>query len=107
MVIRGDRIDHPSTGRVMTRWRVLAPVVLFAAAAAIGALSATAGSGSSAPSLAAIRICSGGQPGAGYRYVVLQAWQYGQIAAIKKRSPGTRVLVYKDMASTRDEAMSL
>jgi hypothetical protein len=87
----------------MTRWRVLAPIVLFAAAAAIGALSATAGSGSSSPGLAAIRICSGGQPAAGYRYVVLQAWEWRQIAAIKRRSPGTRVLVYKDMASTRDD----
>jgi hypothetical protein len=43
-------------------------------------------------------------PRAGYRYVVLQAWEYGQIAAIKRQSPGTKVLVYKDMASTRDDA---
>jgi hypothetical protein len=103
-VIRGERIDHPSTGRVVTRWRVLAPVVLFAVAAALGALSAWAGSGSSSPGLAAIRICNGVRPGAGYRYVVLQAWQYGQIPAIKRQSPGTQVLVYKDMASTRDDA---
>jgi hypothetical protein len=103
MVIRGDRIDHPSTGRVMTRWRVLASIVLFAVAAALGALSATAGSGSSSPSLAAVRICNGARPGAGYRYVVLQAWEYGQIPAIKRQSPGTKVLVYKDMASTRDD----
>jgi hypothetical protein len=87
----------------MTRWRVLAPFVLFAAAAAIGALSAWAGSGSSSPGLAAIRICNGGRPGAGYRYVVLQAWEWKQIAQIKTRSPGTQVLVYKDMASTRDD----
>jgi hypothetical protein len=104
MVIRGDRIDHPSTGRVMTRWRVLAPIVLFAVAAALGALSATAGSGSSSPGLAAVRLCNGTRPAAGYRYVVLQAWEYGQIAAIKRQSPGTKVLVYKDMASTRDDA---
>jgi len=39
-----------------------------------------------------------------YRYVILQAWEYGQIPAIKRRSPGTRVLVYKDIASTRDDA---
>jgi Hypothetical glycosyl hydrolase family 15 len=87
----------------VTRWRVLAPFALFAAAAAAGALSAFAGSGGS-PGLAAIRICgSGARPGPGYRYVVLEAWQYGQIAAIKRRSPGTQVLVYKDMASTRDD----
>jgi Hypothetical glycosyl hydrolase family 15 len=102
-VIRGVRIDHPSTGRVVTRWRVLAPFVLFAAAAALGALSAWAGSGGTSPGLAAIRICNGQLPGDGYRYVILQAWQYRQIAVIKKRSPGTQVLVYKDMASTRDD----
>src|SRR5919204_2728911 len=103
-VIRGVRIDHPSTGRVMTRWRVVAPFVLFAAAAAIGTLSAFAGAGGSSPGLAAIRICNRQMPAAGYRYVVLQAWEYGQIAAIKRRSPGTQVLVYKDMASTIDNA---
>jgi Hypothetical glycosyl hydrolase family 15 len=103
-VIRGERIDHPSTGRVVTRWRVVAPIVLFAVAAALGALSAWAGSGSSSPGLAAVRLCNGTRPGSGYRYVVLQAWQWGQIAAIKRQSPGTRVLVYKDMASTRDDA---
>ena len=86
----------------MTRWRVLAPTALIAAAA-VGTLSAFAGSGGS-PGFAALRICSGGRPAAGYRYVVLQAWQYDQIAAIKKRSPGTQVLAYKDMASTRDDA---
>lgn len=86
----------------MTRWRVLAPFALFGAAA-VGALSALAGSGGS-PGLAALRICgSGGRPAVGYRYVVLQAWQYGQISAIKRGSPGTQVLVYKDMASTRDD----
>jgi Hypothetical glycosyl hydrolase family 15 len=86
----------------MTRWRVLAPFAVLAAAA-VATLSALAGSGGS-PGLAALRICGhGGPPAVGYRYVVLQAWQYGQIAAIKRRSPGTQVLVYKDMASTRDD----
>ncbi|HMC71004.1 MAG TPA: hypothetical protein VKJ07_17740, partial [Mycobacteriales bacterium] len=51
-------------------------------AAAIGAISASASSEGS-PGLAALRICgSGARPASGYRYVVLQAWQYGQIAAI-------------------------
>ena len=85
----------------MTRWRALAPFAFFLAAA-IGSLSAAAGSGGS-PGLAALRICgSVGPLGSGYRYVVLQAWQYPEIAAIKKRSRGTQVLVYKDMASTQD-----
>jgi putative glycosyl hydrolase-like family 15 (GHL15) protein len=86
----------------MTRRRLQALFAFVVAAATIGAVSAWAGSGGS-PGLAAIRICNGQQPAAGYRYVVLQAWQYRQIAAIKKRSPGTQVLVYKDMASTRDD----
>jgi len=86
----------------MTRWRVLAPFAVLAAAA-VAALSASAGSGGS-PGLAALRVCgSFSRPGPGYRYVVLQAWQYGQIAAIKRSSPRTQVLVYKDMASTRDD----
>jgi hypothetical protein len=85
----------------MTRWRVLAPIAVLAAAA-VATLTASAGSGGS-PGLAALRICSDSRTGAGYRYVVLQAWEYGQIAAIKRRSPGTQVLVYKDMASTRDD----
>jgi Hypothetical glycosyl hydrolase family 15 len=88
----------------MTRRRALASFAfLVFAAAVIGALSAYASSDGS-PGLAALRICgSGARPGPGYRYVVLQAWEYGQIAAIKRHSPGTQVLVYKDMASTRDD----
>jgi hypothetical protein len=35
---------------------------------------------------------------------VLWPSQYRRIAAIKRRSPGAKVLVYKDMASTRDDA---
>jgi putative glycosyl hydrolase-like family 15 (GHL15) protein len=86
----------------MTRWRVLAPFAVLAAAA-VAALSASAGSGGS-PGLAALRVCgSSSRPGPGYRYVVLQAWQYGQIAAIKRESPATQILVYTDMASTRDD----
>jgi hypothetical protein len=57
--------------------------------------------------LAALRICGGAalpQPPTDYRYVVLWPSQWRRIAAIKRRSPGTKVLVYKDMASTRDDA---
>ena len=36
--------------------------------------------------------------------MVLQAPEYRRIAAIKRRNPATKVLVYKDMASTRDGA---
>jgi len=87
----------------MTRRRVRALFAFLVSAAAIMAISASASSGDP-PGLAALRICgSGARPASGYRYVVLQAWQYGQIAVIRKRSPGTQVLVYKDMASTRDD----
>jgi len=44
------------------------------------------------------------RPSSGHRYVILQAWQYRLMRAIKRRPPGTKVLVYKDMASTRDDA---
>ena len=36
--------------------------------------------------------------------MILQAWQYSLMREIKRRSPQTQVLVYKDMASTRDDA---
>jgi hypothetical protein len=81
---------------------VLGPFAVLAAAA-VAALSASAGLGGFS-GLAALRVCgSFSRPGPGYRYVVLQTWQYGQIAAIKRSSPRTQVLVYKDMASTRDD----
>jgi hypothetical protein len=57
--------------------------------------------------IAALRICAHVaplQPATGQRYVILHAWEYRRMRAIKKRSPGTTVLVYKDMASTRDDA---
>ena len=44
------------------------------------------------------------QPAARFRYVILQAAQYREIAAIKRRSPRAKVLVYKDAASTVDSA---
>jgi len=79
----------------------------LAAATAITGLSASAGT-TAPPGLAALRICGHGaplpQPAAQYRYVVLQASDWRQIAAIRRRNPRTRILVYKDMASTRDDA---
>ena len=79
---------------------------LAVAAAAIVGLSASANTGS-LPGLAALRICDAGplpQPAGRYRYVILRSSEYGQIGAIKRASPQTRVLVYKDVASTRDDA---
>jgi hypothetical protein len=59
------------------------------------------------PALAALRICNDGpidQPAGQYRYAILQATQYRRIAAIKRGNPQIKVLVYKDIASTRDDA---
>ena len=39
-----------------------------------------------------------------YGYVTLNSWQHDQIAKIRAASPGTKILVYKDMASTRSSA---
>ena len=40
----------------------------------------------------------------GYGYVVLNAWEFRKIPRIKRASPGVRVLVYKDISSTRSYA---
>jgi len=40
-----------------------------------------------------------------YAVVIMNAWESGRIAAIKARSPHTRVLEYKDMSSTRSYAV--
>src|SRR5207245_9475344 len=40
------------------------------------------------------------QPGR-YGLVILNAWDYRQIPALKAANPGIKVLVYKDMSSTR------
>lgn len=79
------------------------------ATAAIAAFAASAAPNASppAPGLAALRNCGTAAPlgrGVAYRYVILQSWEFRRLQAIKRRSPGTKVLVYKDMASTRDDA---
>ena len=43
------------------------------------------------------------QPGR-YQYVVLNAWDYPDIPILKRANPDIRVLVYKDMSSTRRSA---
>ncbi len=81
----------------------------MAVVAAVVSVSGSARTGPTGPTsdLAALRICGRSrpvEPVARYRYAILQAWEYRQIRAIKHRSPGTKVLVYKDIASTRDDA---
>jgi hypothetical protein len=85
---------------------VLVVVAVGAAVVSVSGFARTRASGHTSD-LAALRICGRGrpvQPAARYRYAILQAWEYRQIRAIKRRSPGTKVLVYKDIASTRDDA---
>jgi hypothetical protein len=82
-------------------------VLLAAAVTAATAAGLAATSAGRTRDIAALRICSNAaplRPSSGHRYVILQAWQYRLMRAIKRRSPGTKVLVYKDMASTRDDA---
>ena len=40
-----------------------------------------------------------------YGYVILNAWEWKEIKPLKARSPEAKVLVYKDMASTRSYAV--
>lgn len=40
-----------------------------------------------------------------YQYVILNAWEYDQIAPIKAANPNAKVLVYKDISSTRSYAV--
>lgn len=82
---------------------------MLAAAVTTASVAAGAATSKTGPmtDLAALRICSHVaplRPAAGQRYVILQAWEHAKLRAIKRRSPATKVLVYKDMASTRDDA---
>jgi Hypothetical glycosyl hydrolase family 15 len=85
-----------------------AVVTITASAETVTSAGSARADGGSSPSLASVRICGdGGVPRHAdrYRYVILQAWAYRAIPRIKARSPRTQVLVYKDMASTRDDAV--
>jgi hypothetical protein len=70
------------------------------------AVAGCAGSESHAATsnVATTRICSGCAQEAGdlgrYGYVTLHAWEAGLIPQIRAESPNTKILVYKDMAST-------
>jgi hypothetical protein len=97
------RLRFPTAQNNLRRTAVIA--VAMAPALALGAASAqTHGE----PSVAALRICTHDPfPGriADFHYVILNAWDWRRVAAIKKRSPDTKVLVYKNMTSTRRDAV--
>jgi len=92
----------------VTRRRLLAlAAALLVAATAAAAVSARTGS-TGGPTLAALRICNVGgppKPASAYGYVILQASRYRQTAAIRRGNPATKVLAYKDMASTQDNVL--
>jgi Hypothetical glycosyl hydrolase family 15 len=107
------RVINRQKGVLRLGWagtrRRSALLVVVAVVAAVVSVSGFARTGAAGPTsdLATLRICGQSrpvQPAARYRYAILQAWEYRQIRAIKRRSPGTKVLVYKDIASTRDDA---
>jgi hypothetical protein len=66
------------------------------------------GRGTPTRSIGAIRICSNDslpRHVGRYRYLILNAWNDREIARIKAQNPRTTVLVYKDMATSRDDAV--
>jgi hypothetical protein len=94
-----------SAPRIRLR-RFLAASAAIAAclvAGAVAAPSAKAGQG-----IGALRICSNcvatGGNLARYDYVVLQAWEYARIPALKAANPNIKVLVYKNLPSTSSNA---
>jgi hypothetical protein len=106
-VLQPLSIDGLRTGQAVTEHRRWGLFLLAAAVTAAAAAGVAATPNRQTGDIAALRICSHVaplRPSSGHRYVILQAWEYRRVRAIKRRSPGTRVLVYKDMASTRDDA---
>lgn len=106
-MVQAVGIDGLRTGQAVTQHRRWGLVLLAAAVTAATAAGGAATRGGGSADIAALRICSRAAPllpASGHRYVILQAWEYRLMRAIKRRSPATTVLVYKDMASTRDDA---
>jgi len=84
------------------------PITLLAVVASLAA-AATARAATN-PAATAIFRLSGGDVAAAsgmsrYGYVTLNAWNADRIAELKAENPGIKVLVYKDMASTRSYAV--
>ncbi|MGZ8694218.1 MAG: putative glycoside hydrolase [Gaiellaceae bacterium] len=74
----------------------------------LGATALSAGPAVAAPATGLIRLDGdiGGVHDAGrYSYVILNAWEANRIAALKAANPTVKVLVYKDMSSTRSYAV--
>jgi hypothetical protein len=74
----------------------------------LGAFALSAGPALGAPATGLLRLDGdiGGVHDTGrYSYVILNAWESNRIAALKAANPAVKVLVYKDMSSTRSYAV--
>lgn len=102
------------TGKQIWRVKTLVGLSIGAAATIVTVAVLAAGfwitgmfAGETAPStsLGAFRICSGcassGADLSHYHYIVLNAWDYERIPSLKQANPSVKVLLYKDMASSR------
>ena len=71
----------------------------------IGVDDAKAASSQTSATFAICTVCvENGGDLSRHGYVTLNAWQHDQIAKIRASSPETKILVYKDMSSTRSYA---
>jgi Hypothetical glycosyl hydrolase family 15 len=91
-------------GRFIKAAPVIAFCLVTAAIASVQALPASTTAGSN--STAVYRICSGcassGTDFSHYQYVILHAWDYAMIPALKRANPQIKVLLYKDVSVTVD-----
>jgi hypothetical protein len=100
-----------SIQRAVPKLAALAAVVTTIAAtiATFVALAAPAGAATTAPGGVGLLALRNGDLDATtpsrYRVVVMNAWEAHRIPALKAANPGIKVLVYKDMSSTRSYAV--
>jgi hypothetical protein len=97
---------RPESARRARLRRFLAASAAVAACVVVGAVAAPPAG--AAQGIGALRICSNcfatGGNLARYDYVVLQAWEYARIPALKAANPNIKVLVYKNLPSTSSNA---
>src|SRR5437764_14143536 len=64
----------------------------------------SASAAGTSPSVGALRICPNCAATGGdlsrYRYVVLQAWEYGRIPTLRPSNRNLKILAYKDLPPT-------
>src|SRR5438093_2359712 len=86
------------------RLAVLVSLAFLTTVALTGDRFPSASAAGTSPSVGALRILSNGAATGGdlsrYRYVVLQAWEYGRIPTLRASNPNLKILVYKDLPAT-------